>query len=161
MSPVILQCSICCLPSYFVKTMYFGHRNQSELCFKWTELRNYYRLMYFRCLTLPSVPNTFWGTSPNRQFLWFGLVGITTCIQFEYFFTSPTEYLLDRCLGLVAQGTDCTIWLSTGYGLTWLLANYPMASNYLWVSRYLQACMLHCPLPPPPLSVSNFICLYC
>ncbi len=34
-------------------------------------------------LLTQSVPNTFWVTSPNRQFIWFGLVGITKCIEFE------------------------------------------------------------------------------
>ncbi len=29
-----------------------------------------------------SVPNTFWATIPNRQFLWFGLVlCFTKCIE--------------------------------------------------------------------------------
>ncbi len=39
-------------------------------------------------------------------YLWFGLVGITKCIEL-WIFTSPNEYLLDRSLGLVDKGTDC------------------------------------------------------
>ncbi len=42
-----------------------------------------------KCETLPTppnnVPNTFWVISPNRQYVWFGLVSITKCIQFEFF----------------------------------------------------------------------------
>ncbi len=56
---------------------------------------------------MQSVTNTFWVTSPNRQFLWFGASRYYKMYSVWIILTSPNEYLLDRGLGLVAKGTDC------------------------------------------------------
>ncbi len=37
------------------------------------------------------------------------IIIITKCIEFDIFFTSPNEYLLDSGLGLAAKGTDLHI----------------------------------------------------